>query len=167
MNDSAVIIKKEVCWAITNFAATGSEYSKYLLMNYPKVISNLLKMCSDNSFLVRKEAITALYNITLNLAIDNLSILVDQGLFNTFLKFFNEDNDNSILYMILKSLEFIFSKDEVEIENENYYYLKSKFVNKGGYDSLQKLIEHPNPEVSHFSNKLITDFHLDKINLNN
>ena len=52
MNDSSSLIKKEVCWAITNFAASGPEYSQYLKTNHPNIIPNLLIMSSDNNFLV-------------------------------------------------------------------------------------------------------------------
>lgn len=52
VNDDFTQIKKEACWALSNFISTGENYAGYLKLNHPQLIKSLIHMCSDNSFIV-------------------------------------------------------------------------------------------------------------------
>ncbi len=89
--------------------------------------------------------------------------LIEQNLFNTLIHRLSNENDQGILYVIIKTFEKIFLKEKEELETK---YVKkpvllNKFIELGGYETLKKLLTHPNKEIHHYTNTLITCFHLD------
>lgn len=89
--------------------------------------------------------------------------LIEQNLFGTLIHRLSNENDQGILYVLIKTFEKIFLKEKEELETNNVKepVLVKKFIELGGYENLKKLLTHPNKEIHHFTNILITCFHLD------
>lgn len=154
-------LKREVCWLISNIAATELGASVLVCKPHgPSFLSGMVEALTSTQWMVQREALFAVSNIILTIAskcqghMSAILLLVDYDVLRPLMPLLHV-NDADVVCVTLKVMDALLALGKSQ---ERCSYFSSLTDEAGGVDELLKLQTHPNELIYRESVRLLETY---------
>jgi hypothetical protein len=136
---------RKVLFVISNICMSGNfMIERFLDSNLCNQVVSLIDNKNSN---IRKEALWVFNNLTAGRHFSHCLTLINRGIYQQLMRVMDDEVDKDMLLKIINILDNIFNTGESLIEISGRNPLTKKFVDIGGYDILEKLLNHYSHEI--------------------
>ena len=149
-------VRKEVCWSVSNITA-GTEQQVMAVFNIG-IMQKFIGMALNDEPDISCEALWALGNATQNKVPQQISYLIQIGLFEVLIKTMKQA-DVKVVMVALEALKNILETGSIHFKDqEAKNQLAIQFEQEGGLDALERLQHHKNTRVYEIAIALLENY---------
>lgn len=135
------MVKKDVYWTISNFAA-GTAEQIAAVMNTPGLVDEVIRAAELATWEVRKEAVWVICNLVTSGTSSDLRVLTELGVMHALCGILKSKDDSKMLLIVMEAVEKLLEMDDAVIRP-----LAIQMDEEGGVTAVEDLQEHENEYV--------------------